>query len=105
MGVQTIIFMQFSAKKKLSTPILGVGAPLRKILDPPLTCASPSTSTVIVFVEMDLLLCPDSALKFFGMFYSQQTSLHVSLSGVTRTASIVKFQTFFTVQFHHMMDV
>ena len=37
-GPNSFIFMQFSAKKCFSTPTLGVGTPLRKILDPPLEC-------------------------------------------------------------------
>ena len=69
----------FGKKKCLAHPHWELAPPPRKILDPPLTCASPSTSTMIAFVEMDLLLCPDSALKFFVMFYSQQTSLHVEI--------------------------
>ena len=37
-GPNSFIVMQFSAKTLVSTPIFGVGAPLRKILDPPLEC-------------------------------------------------------------------
>ena len=33
----SFIFMQFSAKKLVSIPTVGVCAPLRKILDPPLS--------------------------------------------------------------------
>ena len=35
-GQNSFIFMQFSAKSLKNNPTLGVGAPLRKILNPPL---------------------------------------------------------------------
>ena len=35
-GPNSLIFMQFLATKLQNNPTLGVGAPLRRILDPPL---------------------------------------------------------------------